>query len=273
VTAVQTPDLAAIKSTQQKTWSSGDFSVVATRIQLVAEQLAESAELRAGWRVLDVATGSGNAAIAAARSGTSVVGVDYVPALLDVARGRAGAEGLDIDFLEGDAEDLPVETGSFDAVLTVFGSMFAPDHRQAAAEMVRACRPGGTIGLASWTPSSFVAAMFRVVSQFVPPPTGLASPMLWGEEGHLGELFGDDVDDVRSTSRVCMWRFPSPEAFVDFFATWYGPTNRALARLDDAARTSMHRALAELAREADVLRDGGSIAVPATYLETVARRA
>jgi SAM-dependent methyltransferase len=272
VTAVETPDLAAIKSTQQRTWSSGNFSVVATRIQLVAELLAEQADLRAGWRVLDVATGSGNAAIAAARSGTSVVGVDYVPALLDDARVRAAAEGLDIEFLEGDAEDLPVESGSFDAVLSVFGSMFAPDHRRAAAEILRAARPGGTIGLASWTPTGFIADMFGVVSRFAPPPAGLVSPMRWGDEGHLRELFGGEVQDMRSTERVCTWRFTTPEAFVDFFETWYGPTNRAFARLGDADRAWMRQSLVDLAREADVLRDGGSIAIPATYLETIARR-
>jgi SAM-dependent methyltransferase len=272
VTAVETPDLAAIKSTQQQTWSSGNFCVVATRIQLVAELLAEHADLRAGWHVLDVATGSGNAAIAAARSGTSVVGVDHVPALLDDARVRAAAEGFDIEFLVGDAEDLPVDTGSFDAVLSVFGSMFAPDHRRAAGEILRAGRPGATIALASWTPTSFVAEMFRVVTRFAPPPAGLASPMLWGDDGHLRELFGAEVEDLRSTERVCTWRFPTPEAFVDFFATWYGPTNQAFARLGESDRAWMRSSLVDLAREADVLRDGGSIATPATYLETVMRR-
>jgi SAM-dependent methyltransferase len=272
VTAVETPDLTAIKTAQQQTWASGNFSVVATRIQLVAEQLAESAQLRAGWRVLDVATGSGNAAIAAARSGTSVVGVDYVPGLLDDARVRAAAEGLDIQFRLGDAEDLPVVSNSFDAVLSVFGAMFAPDQHQAAAELVRACRPGGTIGLASWTPTSFVADMFRVVSRFAPPPVGLPSPMLWGDEDHLRDLFDDEVVELRSTERVCTWRFPTPEAFVEFFERHYGPTNRAFARLSDIDQAWMRQALVDLAGDADVLRDGGSIAIPATYLETIARR-
>ena len=272
MTAVQSPDLAAIKSAQRQTWASGNFSVVAARIQFVAEQLAESAELRAGWRVLDVATGSGNAAIAAARSGTSVVGVDYVPALLDDARARAAAEGLDIEFLDGDAEDLPVESASFDAVLSVFGAMFAPDQHQAAAELVRACRSAGTIALASWTPSSFVGEMFDVVNRYVAPPPGLASPMLWGDEDHLRELLGTDLDAMRSTERSCTFRFASPEAFVAFFSTWYGPTNRAFGLLGDADRAWMHQALLDLAGEADVLRDGGSIAIPSTYLETIARR-
>jgi SAM-dependent methyltransferase len=270
--AVRTPGHDEIKQTQQQAWSSGNFSVVASRIQYVSEQLAESAELRAGWRVLDVATGSGNAAIAAARSGTSVLGVDYVPALLADGRARASAEGLDVEFRDGDAEDLPVESGSFDAVLSVFGCMFAPDQGRTAQEIARACRAGGTIGLASWTPESFVGDMFRIVGRYAPPPAGLASPMLWGDESHLRDLFGSTIDGVRSRQRTCTFRFTSPDDFVSFFRRYYGPTNRAFARLDQADAVRMHDELAALARAADVYQDGGSIAVPATYLETIARR-
>jgi len=150
--------------------------------------------------------------------------------------------------------------------------MFAPDQHQAAAELLRACRPGGTIALASWTPASFVADMFRVVSRFAPPPPGLASPMLWGDEDHLRDLLGDEVRELWSTERVCTWRFSSPEAFVEFFERHYGPTNRAFARLGDTDQAWMRQALVDLARESDVLRDGGSIAIPASYLETIARR-
>jgi SAM-dependent methyltransferase len=269
---LEAPALDEIKQTQQKTWSSGNFSVVATRIQFVSEQLAEAAELRAGWRVLDVATGSGNAAIAAARSGTSVVGVDYVPALLADARLRAAAEGLDIEFLDGDTEDLPVEDASFDAVLSVFGAMFAPDQRRAASEIARACRPGGTIGLVSWTTDGFIGDMFRTISRYVPPPAGLASPMRWGDESHLRDLFGEQIEDVRSRERTCTWRFPTPEGFVAFFQRYYGPTNRAFARLGEGEGARLFADLVALARDADVHRDGGSIAIPATYLETLARR-
>jgi ubiquinone/menaquinone biosynthesis C-methylase UbiE len=272
MTTTTTADLEAIKQTQQKTWASGDFSVVATRIQFVAEQLAEAAELRAGWRVLDVATGSGNAAVAAARSGTSVVGVDYVPQLLADGRTRAHAEGLDIEFREGDAEDLPVATGEFDAVLSVFGSMFAPDHVRAAQEIARATRPGGTIALASWTPTGFIGDMFRVVAQYAPPPAGVTSPMRWGDETHLRLIFGTTITEVHSHVRTCVFRFTTPEEFVAFFRKYYGPTNRAFARLDEATRTALATDLAALAREADTIRDGGSIAIPATYLETIARR-
>src|SRR5262247_1045481 len=188
-----TPDLAAAKQRQQQAWSSGDYHAVAARIHVVAERLVDAADLHAGWRVLDVATGSGNAAIAAARLGSQVVGVDYVPALLERGRKRATAEGLDVELLEGDAEELPFPDASFDAVISVFGSMFAPDHEQAAAELARVCRPGGTIALASWTPNGFIGQLFRTVSKHMPPPAGLQSPMLWGTEDHLEELLGDQI--------------------------------------------------------------------------------
>src|SRR5918998_2023283 len=179
---VPEPDLGAVKQRQQQAWASGDFHVVAARIVLVAEQLCDAADLHAGWRVLDVATGSGNAAIAAARLGCDVVGVDYVPALLERGRERAAAEGLEVELLEGDAEALPFPDASFDAVLSVFGSMFAPDHERAAAELLRVCRPGGTIALASWTPDGFLGDFFRTMATHVPPPAGVRSPMLWGSE-------------------------------------------------------------------------------------------
>ncbi len=263
------PDLAAIKARQQTMWASGDFSVIAARIVLVSELLVDSADLRAGSRVLDVACGNGNATIAAARSGAHVLGVDYVPALLADGRSRALAEGLDVEFRLGDAEELPVETGSIDAVLSVFGTMFAPDHQRAADEVARVLRPGGTVGLASWTPDGFIGQMFRVISGYVPPPAGVASPLLWGTQEHLLELFGPTVGDARSQHRDCVWRFTSPEDLVSLFRRWYGPTVKAFEALDDARRASLAADLVALARDHDVHRDGGGIAVPAAYLETV----
>lgn len=263
------PDLAAIKARQQQTWASGNFSVVASRIVLVAEQLADSADLRAGWDVLDVACGNGNATLAAARSGTHALGVDYVPALLEDARARAVAEGLDVRFELGDAEALPVADGSMDAVLSVFGTMFAPDHQRTADEIVRVTRPGGTVGLVSWTPDGFIGQMFRVITSHVPAPAGLRSPLLWGTEAHLAELFGPAVQQISSTERVCTWQFESAEAFVEFFRTWYGPTLKAFEALDEAGQAALATDLAALAATFDRRRDGGSIAIPATYLETV----
>jgi len=189
-------DFEAIKQRQQATWASGDFAVVGAMIVIVAEELADSADLHAGWRVLDIATGSGNAAIAAARYGATAVGVDYVPALLERGRLRAAAEGLEVEFVEGDAEALPFPDESFDAVTSVFGTMFAPDHAKTAAELLRVTRPGGTIALASWAPDGFIGDVFRTTAAHVPPPAGVASPLLWGTESHLRDLFADRIESL-----------------------------------------------------------------------------
>jgi SAM-dependent methyltransferase len=236
---------------------------------LAAEQLADAADLRAGWRVLDVACGNGNATLAAARSGTHAIGVDYVPDLLEGGRGRAMSEGLDVEFHLGDAEDLPLPGESFDAVLSVYGVMFAPNQQRAADEIVRVAKPGATVGLASWTPDGFVGEMFKVITAHVPGPPGVPSPMLWGTEGHLRDLFGAAVAGLRSVERVCTFRHTSPEDFVAFFRRWYGPTLKAFEALDDAGRAALARDLADLARRFDRYGDGGSVALPATYLETV----
>ena len=264
------PDLAAVKQRQQQAWASGDFAVVASRIVIVAEQLCDTADLRAGWHVLDVATGSGNAAIAAARHGATAVGVDYVPALLERGRIRAAAEGLDVQLLQGDAEALPFPESYFDAVTSVFGSMFAPDHEQAAAEILRVTRPGGTIALASWTPDGFIGELFRTVAKHVPPPAGVRSPMLWGTEAHLRELFGDGIASLEVKERTFTFRFTSPEEFVDFFREWYGPTLKAFDALEGEARDALYDALVALGQRSDRLRVDGAIAIPAAYTEAVA---
>ncbi len=264
------PDLDAVKRRQQDAWASGDYSLIASRIALTAEQLCDTADLHAGWHVLDVATGSGNAAIAAARLGCDVVGVDYVPSLLERGRRRAEAEGLAVRLLEADAERLPFPDGSFDAVTSVFGTMFAPDHEQTASELVRVCRPGGTIALASWTPEGFIGDLFRTVGAHVPPPPGLRSPMLWGTEAHLRELFGDGIRSLETAERTFTFRFRSAEEFAAFFRTWYGPTLKAFAALEGAARDGLEQDLVELARRSDRLASHGAIAIPSTYMETVA---
>src|SRR3954470_4369016 len=265
------PDLAAIKQRQQQTWASGDFGVVGARIVLVAEQLCDAADLRAGWHVRDVATGSGNAAIAAARLGCSAVGVDYVPALLERGRRRAAAESLDVVFMDGDADALPFPKASFDAVTSVFGAMFAPDHRQTASELLRVCRPGGTIALASWTPDGFIGDLFRTTGAHVPPPPGVPSPMLWGTEAYLLDLFGDAISSLDVTERTFTFRFPSAEHFVTFFRLWYGPTLKAFAALNDTARDALEADLIQLVHRFDRL-DGKAVAVPATYAEAVATK-
>ncbi len=269
-TPAPTPDLGAVKQRQQAAWSSGDFSVVAARIVLTAEQLCDTADLRAGWRVLDVATGSGNAAIAAARHGCTAVGVDYVPSLLERGRKRAAAEGLAVELVEGDAEALPFPDESFDAVTSIFGTMFAPDHQKTADEVLRVCRPGGTIALGSWTPEGFIGELFRTISRHVPPPAGVQSPMLWGTEAHLRELFGEDISSLEVTERTFTFRFPSADHFVSFFRLWYGPTLKAFDALEGAARDALERDLVSLAERFDRLGTGDAIAIPATYIEAVA---
>jgi ubiquinone/menaquinone biosynthesis C-methylase UbiE len=264
-----TPDLEAVKQRQRQTWASGDFAVVAGRIVLVAERLCDTADLHAGWRVLDVATGSGNAAIAAARLGCTAVGVDYVPALLERGRERVAAERLPVELVEGDAEALPFEDDSFDAVISVFGAMFAPDHERTAAELVRACRPGGTIALASWAPEGFIGDLFRTTSVHVPPPAGVRSPMLWGTEPHLWEIFGDGISSLEIRDQTFTFRFPSAEDFVAFFRTWYGPTLKAFSALEGAARDDLEADLVALARRQGRISHD-SIAIPATYTEAVA---
>ena len=216
----QTPDLAAVKARQQLAWASGDYHEVAARIVPIAERLVDAADLRAGWRVLDVAAGSGNSAIAAARLGCSVVGVDYVPSLLERGRQRAAAEGLEVTFVDGDAEALPCKAGEYDAVISVLGSMFAPDHQKAADELVRVCRPGGRIALASWTPDGFIGETFRIFSRYIPPAPGLQPPVRWGDEGCLDSLFGHVAASMTNYRRTAVFRFGSAEENVDFFRTY-----------------------------------------------------
>jgi ubiquinone/menaquinone biosynthesis C-methylase UbiE len=271
-TTIETPDLGAIKQRQQATWASGDFHAVAARMSLVSEHLVDFADLHAGWRVLDVATGSGNAAIAAARLGATAVGVDYVPALLERGRERAAAEGLSVELVEGDAEALPFPDASFDAVTSVFGSMFAPDQRQAAAEILRVTRPGGTIALVSWSPDGFIGDLFRTTATHVPPPAGLSSPMLWSTEPHLRELFGDGIASLEVTDRTFTFRFESAQEFVDFFRRWYGPTLKAFAALEEDAQAALESDLVALAQRYDRLDDDTAIAIPAAYTEAVAIR-
>jgi ubiquinone/menaquinone biosynthesis C-methylase UbiE len=261
--------LTGLKARQQQTWASGDFSMVAARIVLVSEQLADSCNLRAGWHVLDVAAGNGNATIAAARSGAHALGVDYVPALLEDGRVRAIAEGLDVEFRLGDAENLPLADSSLDATLSVFGTMFAPDHQRTADEVLRVTRPGGTVGLASWTPEGFIGEMFKVITSHVPSPPGVASPLLWGTPAHLAELFGDAVASARHERRICTFRFASAQEFVAFFRRWYGPTLKAFGALDEAGRPALAADLAALVERFDRHRDGGSVAIESEYLESV----
>jgi len=261
-------DLAALKAKQQATWSSGDYSVVGTTLQITGEALCEAVDLRSGERVLDVACGNGNAALAAARRFARVTGVDYVPALLARAGSRATADGLPIELREGDAEALPFPDGVFDVVLSTFGVMFAPDQERAARELVRVCRHGGRIGLASWTPDGFIGQVFRVLGGHVPPPTGLRGPSQWGTDERLAELFAGEAREVRTARKEFTFRYRSPSHWVEVFRTWYGPIHRAFGSLAPDAQGALATDLEALIDRLNVARDG-TMVVPSTYLESV----
>ena len=265
-------DLNAIKQRQQNMWSAGDFSKVATPLVIVGERLCEAIDPSAGQQVLDVACGSGTAALAAARRNCRVTGIDYVPALLERGRERAAAEGLEIDFRDGDAESLPFPDSSFDIVLSTFGVMFAPNQERAAAELVRVCKPGGKIGLANWTPDGHVGRMFKLTAKHVPPPQGVASPLRWGTEDGLRELLGDGTSVIRIERQSFRQRYSSAEAWLDYFRTNFGPSVTAFAALDDAGKDAFARDLIDLMNSDNEATDG-TLKTSAEYLEVVATRA
>ncbi len=264
-------DLEAIKRRQQEAWADGDFSVLATGLVLVGELLCEAVDIHPGQTVLDVATGSGNAALAAARRGGVVTGIDFVPALLARGEERAAAERLSITFREGDAERLPFDDGTFDVVLSTFGVIFAPDQERAAREMLRVCRPGGTIGLANWTPDSFLAQTFVLTAQYVPPPEGLRPPSQWGTEDRLKELLGAGVVSLRAEPRYATMRAPSEEKWLEGRRKYFGPARKTFAALDPAQREAYERDLLALLRRHNRAQDG-TVSIRSEYLEVVAVR-
>ena len=266
------PDYAAIKQKQQATWASGDFAIVGTTLQIVGEQLAEAADVRAGQAVLDVAAGNGNATLAAARRFARVTSTDYVPALLEKGRLRAQAESLEVAFQVADAEALPFADASFDVVLSTFGVMFTPDQQKSASEMARVVRPGGRIGMANWTPEGLIGRLFRVIGGHLPPPAGLKSPALWGTEGRIRELFGKAAAQVRCEKRDFNFRYASVAHFMQVFRDYYGPTHKAFAALPGAAGQALEKDIAALLRELNVAGPD-SLVVPAEYLEIVVTRA
>ncbi len=261
-------ELQTIKGRQQMTWASGDFGRVGVTLQVVGESLVEAAGVNAGERVLDVAAGNGNASLAAARRFARVTSTDYVPELLEQGRRRAEADGLDIEFQVADAEALPFADDSFDVVLSTFGVMFAPDQERTAAELIRVVRPGGRIGMANWTPDGFLGDLFRVMGRFVPPPAGLRSPMSWGSRARIAAMFGGSATEIVAERRMFNFRYRSADHWIEFFRTFYGPTHKAFAALDEARQAELQKALRELLGEWDV-NPGGPLVVPAEYLEVV----
>jgi SAM-dependent methyltransferase len=261
-------DLPAVKARQHTAWSAGNYAVVGTTLQIVGEILCEALDLRAGSRVLDVAAGNGNATLAAARRWCDVTSTDYVSSLLESGRARAQAEGHTIRFQEADAENLPFPDKSFDAVLSTFGVMFTPDQDQAASELMRVCKPGGKIGLANWTPESFIGQLFKTIANYVPPATGVKSPALWGTNARLEELFGQAAREIRINRRDFTFRYLSPSHWIEVFRTYYGPMNRTFVALDAQRQTALTQDLLNLIDRRNRSRDG-TLVLQSEYLEVV----
>jgi SAM-dependent methyltransferase len=260
-------DIVTVKQRQQTAWASGDYAAVGARFPIIAELLCEAVDLRAGEYVLDVACGNGNATLAAARRFCHVVGVDYVPELLDRARRRAQAEGLQASFQEADAEALPFPDDAFDVVLSTCGAMFAPDQERTAAELLRVCRPGGRIGMVNWTPDSYVGELFRTIGRHLPPPPRVRPPVLWGTEERLRELFGPEVK-ISAPRRSFLWRFPSAEHQVEFFAGFYGPTVKAVEAVGADRAGDLKAGMLAAVRGFDV-SDDDTLVLRMDYLEAV----
>jgi ubiquinone/menaquinone biosynthesis C-methylase UbiE len=260
---------AQLKARQHATWSAGDFAAVGSLINIVGEILCETVDLRSGERVLDIATGSGNTALAAARRFTDTTGVDFIPALLERARARAEAEGLPVEFVEGDAEALPIPDASVDVVLSTFGVMFAPDHRLAAAEIRRVLKPGGRAGLAAWLPEGAAGAMFRTAAAHLPPPPpGFTPPVLWATESHVRELFPDAQVEV--IPRPLRLRFPSAEFWLQYFRQHFGPIIKAYEVVGPDGEEALTKDLLAMAADFNVSGDG-TLVLQQDYAEVIVR--
>ncbi|MEM7443535.1 MAG: class I SAM-dependent methyltransferase [Pseudomonadota bacterium] len=271
-TMTPTPDYTAIKTKQNAAWASGDYAKIGVTLQIVGEQLAEGMDLAPDTKVLDVAAGNGNATLAFARRWCQVTSTDYVDSLLAAGRERSRAEGLNVRYQIADAEDLPFEDASFDAVVSTFGAMFAPDQDQVAAELLRVCRPGGSIGMANWTPDGFIGQMFKTLGKHIAPPAGVASPARWGDQEWLEDSFAGKASAVTATKRDFMFRYRTPDHFVQFFRTYYGPIHKAFLALDEDGQRALERDLHATVAAFNTATDG-TMRVPSTYAEVVITRA
>jgi SAM-dependent methyltransferase len=270
-TSPPTVDLTAVKTRQQAAWSAGNYAVVGTTLQIVGENLCEALDLRSGARVLDVAAGNGNATLAAARRWCSVTSTDYVSSLLESGRARAQAEGHTIQFQEADAENLPFPAASFDAVMSTFGVMFTPNQDKAASELARVCKPGGRIGLANWTPESFIGQLFKTIGKYIPPAPGVKSPALWGTKARLEELLGNTALEIRTTNREFVFRYHSPAHWIEVFRTYYGPMNKTFGALDAEKQAAFTEDLLGLMETRNRSGDR-TLVLPSEYLEVVIER-
>ncbi len=268
----QAPDYQAVTEIQRATWASGDFHEIARQNVAMAEALCEAADPHAGERVLDVACGSGTAALVAGRRYCEVTGIDYVPALIERAKKRATAEALDVEFRVGDAQALPFADASFDLVLSVYGVQFAPDQKQAASELLRVCRPGGRIGLASPTPEGWSGDFFATHGRYVPPPPEVASPLRWGTRDGIAELLRSGTRTIESEPRPTLQYYRSVEHAVEVFSTYFGPTIRALEAVDPHAREQLRSDLATVFARYNRAKDSSAV-IENTYLQSIATRA
>ncbi|HEY0317135.1 MAG TPA: class I SAM-dependent methyltransferase [Solirubrobacterales bacterium] len=267
------PDLAAVTQIQQKVWSEGDFSMVASIVGFASEELAEALEIVADERVLDVACGSGNGALAAARRAWgNTVGADFVPALLERGRERAAAERLDVEFVEADAQNLPFGEASFDVAISIFGAMFAPDQEKTAAELLRVVRPGGRIGMANWTPEGGLGTLFKTISKHAPPLPGLNSPVLWGTEERVRELLGEGVSELRFERRKSRQGFRSVDHYLEFFRSYFGPIKMAFERVGSDGEAALETDLRAFLEDANTAGNRALVIEP-EYLQVVATRA
>jgi SAM-dependent methyltransferase len=264
-------DLAAVKTRQQSAWSTGNYAVVGTTLQIVGENLCEALDLRSGARVLDVAAGNGNATLAAARRWCNVTSTDYVSSLLESGRARAQAEGHTIQFQEADAENLPFPDASFDVVMSTFGVMFTPNQDKAASELARVCKPGGKIGLANWTPESFIGHLFKTIGKYIPPAPGVKSPALWGTKARLEELFAETAQEIRTTGLEFVFRYRSPGHWIEIFRTYYGPMNKTFGALGVEKQAAFTGDLLAL-MEARNRSGDRTLVLPSEYLEVVIER-
>ena len=265
------PALSPIKTRQQATWASGDYAIIGSTLQIVGETLCEALDLRSGQRVLDVAAGNGNAALAAARRWCEVTAADYVPALLQRAGERAAADRLPINLQVADIEALPFQDASFDVVTSIYGVMFTPDHEKSSREMLRVCRSQGKIGLANWTPGGFIGELFKVIGKYIPAPAGMKSPLLWGTAPYIDELFGKDASNIATEAKNFMFRYRSDDHWIDMFKSYYGPVLKAFESLDAPSQRALTGDIKALIKRFNTARDG-TMVVPGEYLQVIIQK-
>jgi ubiquinone/menaquinone biosynthesis C-methylase UbiE len=268
---LETPDYEAVKVKQQSTWAAGDYAKIGSTLQITGELLCESMALKAGQSVLDVAAGNGNASLAAARRFCQVLSTDYVPSLLEQGKQRSDANGFPIKYEVADVENLPYDENQFENVVSTFGAMFAPDQKSVVSELIRVCKPGGKIGLVNWTPESFIGQLFKVIGQYISPPAGLSSPMLWGTKEFIEQNFSNAAQEINIVERDFIFNYESAEHWIDVFRTYYGPTHKVFEALNNEKQEQLRADIITLIEKNNLANDG-KMYVPSSYLEIVIKK-